>query len=483
MRTATRTADSIWLAKPSWWASLAAVLGAGLLVSWWIGAGLLVWLLAQRYRPFDFVLAFLVLVAGSTFVANEAGGLTYQLSYVTAGVLVMLVCYASTVPGHLLGVRHTGMTTPLLLFSGLSFINIARGLVVGHSPKYVLLEAFPLLALATTVLVSNAFRSARDLRLATIGLVLIAYAIGGRGYLTFLQGERHAVGEYTVAMPGIMGIFLVNLALRSRTWRASLGFVLVSLPLFVHQFLTFGRGLWTACAAGLAVSLLTHSRPGPGFGVRARRAAAVLGLIVGMGTFGVVAAATFLDDTSILTAAGTRLLSITSTKLDYETRSNIIRLWEYATAYKLVLASPWVGHGIGFQFAVEDPLSRKSVDQLIVHQNYLLTLLKQGVVGLVLFVWLLGAAISLGIRASWSATDPREAAWLATSAAATGFLAVLSLTNFPFARINEMFLLALLWGASMAMVGKTIYLEVRGPAGAGRATPKRADGAVVTGGA
>jgi len=74
-----------------------------------------------------------------------------------------------------------------------------------------------------------------------------------------------------------------------------------------------------------------------------------------------------------------------------------------------------------------------------------------GLVGLALFIWMLIQAIRLGIREARRRTDPWESSWFATAAAATAFLAVLSLSVFPFGTVNEMFLLALLWGGAMSM--------------------------------
>ena len=452
--TATRTAASPWLPGPGWWAGLTAVIGTGIVANWAIAGGLLAWLLVQRFRPFDFVVAFLALVAGGCFVAGAAGGLTYQLSYLTVGVLVMLACYVIAMGRDVIGVPWTSMTMPLLFFGTLSIANTVRGVLAGYSSKYVFLEAYPLLALGTTALVANAFQARRDLRLGMISLIVIAYAIGARGYLTFSSLHWHAKGEYTVATPGIIAILLINLALRSSNWGTSLGWTLLSLPLFVHQFLTFGRGLWTGCAGGMIAAFLIYARVGRGSAARVRRAALVYGLILLLGVLGAIAAATVIGDVSVLQQAGTRASSITSTEGGYESRSNIIRLWEYATVLRHIGQSPWFGHGIGFTFPVEEPFGGQVVDQSYVHQNYLLVWLKQGITGLALFLWLLVASIALAARASWQRTEAWESAWLATAATATIYLAIFSLSNSPFAVVNEMFLLALLWGGAMSMTGR-----------------------------
>jgi hypothetical protein len=144
----------------------------------------------------------------------------------------------------------------------------------------------------------------------------------------------------------------------------------------------------------------------------------------------------------------------------YETRSNVIRLGEYLTAVKLIRESPWVGHGIGYTFPIKQIFAKRAAPQWWVHQNFLLILLKQGVLGLVLFLWTIWIATLTAAREARCRLDAWESSWLATSAAATVFLAVFSLSNFPFAVVNEMFILALLWGGTMAMT-RTGFVVLR----------------------
>src|SRR5204863_5273359 len=118
---------------------------------------------------------------------------------------------------------------------------------------------------------------------------------------------------------------------------------------------------------------------------------------------------------------------------------------------KLIRQSPFFGHGMGYTFTVKQLFSHDAHDQWGVHQNYLFVWLKQGLLGLALFIWMLGSGVALGVREARRRADPWEATWFGTTAAATVFLAVFSISNYPFEVVNETFLLALLWGGSMAM--------------------------------
>jgi O-antigen ligase len=441
-----------WLPEGRWWAILAAVIVTGLASNWAIAAGLLIFLLLQVARPFNFLLAFLVVVAGATFVTGAMGGLTAQLSRLTVAILLMLVSYALSNPGRLLSVARTPLTWPLVGYLALSLVNSVRGVLSGYSLRFLGLELIAVLALGSALLVANAFDPRRDLRVAIVGMILIVFGAVIQGFHIFSSVSLHTVSVYAMAGPGIVGLLLFNLALRSGAGIATLGWISLSMPLFLHQFLTFGRGLWTGCLAGLAFSIAIFAGFGRGSATRWGRAGLVVAILAGLVTAAAFQALIFLGQADVLREAWSRLASIGSVKVGYEARSNLIRLSEYSAAMKQILQSPWTGHGIGFSFPVKQPFSNETADQWWLHQSFLLIWLKQGVIGLALFLWTIGSAITLGVRESRRRTDPWESAWLATIAAGTVFLAVLSLSNFPFAVVNEMFLLALLWGGGMAMI-------------------------------
>ena len=98
-----------------------------------------------------------------------------------------------------------------------------------------------------------------------MGLAAIGYGASARGFYDFAVTQHaHTKNSYTLAVPGMVALLFVNLALRSRTRLAVLGWSALSLPLFFEQFITFGRGLWTGCLAGIAVSAVIFGGFGPG---------------------------------------------------------------------------------------------------------------------------------------------------------------------------------------------------------------------------
>ena len=302
-----------------WWIMLAGLVAVGLTINWAIASGLLILLLVQVARPFDFVMAFLVIVGGASVVDNAGGELTFQLSLLTAAILLMLVSYALECRGRAFSISRTTLTWPLLPYAILSIANSARGVLAGYSLRYLGLELIALLALGSALLVANVFDRRRDLRLAVGGLIVVGLAAATRGFYIFATTRTHSKTDYTMAAPGIVGLLLVNLALRSGNVLWAVGWTALSLPMFLQQFITFGRGLWTGCLAGLAISFVVFAGFGPGSAARWRRAGLVVAMFVGLGLAGAVLVAVGFGQTDILLQAGTRLTSITGTEPVSET--------------------------------------------------------------------------------------------------------------------------------------------------------------------
>lgn len=429
---------------------VACVLIAGFLVNWVVAAGVAAFLLLQLARPFDFFPAVLLVVGGSTFLDYESGTLTLQLSLLSATILFMLFCYGWSRPGEIFSVCRSDLTGPLGLFLMLSILNAARGFFVGHPPKAILLELMPMLAIGSGFLVASAFDAGRHVRLAIGPLIGIAYGSAALGYHAFSIIRTHMSGVFFQPVPGMVAIMLFNLALRAKSAGRSLGWVALSLPLFLHQFLSYRRGLWLGTLAGLVVSVLIFAM-GSGSGGRWRRGALVGGALLGTGIAGAGALALLYGQADILQQAGGRFASIGSTENTIEAASNIARLIEYAVVAEHIQTAPWFGHGLGFSFLVNNPQETTPGPQWWVHQNYLLVWLKQGVVGLAIFLWMLWAAFWMGAREARRREDLYESGWLATAAASTAFMAVFSIADFPFDSAESMFFLALMWGGSMAM--------------------------------
>lgn len=448
-----RTLPTSWLPEAGAWGMVACVLIAGFLVNWVVAAGVAAFLLIQLARPFDFLAAALLVVGGSTFLDYQKGNLTVQFSLLSATIVFMLFCYARSRPGEIFSVCRSDLTGPLGLFLVLSALNAARGFVAGNPHKAILLEFMPVLAIGSGFVIASAFDAGRHVRLAIGPLIGIAWGSAGLGYHAFSILRTHMSGVFFQPVPGMVALLLFNLALRAKSAASSLGWVALSLPLFLHQFLSYRRGLWLGSLAGLVVSILIFAMAS-GSGGRWRRCALVGGVLLGTGIAGAGVLALLYGQADILQEAGGRFASIGSTENKIETYSNIARLMEYAVVAEHIRMAPWFGHGLGFSFDVQNPQETGPGLQWWVHQNYLLVWLKQGVVGLAVFLWMLWAAFWMSAREARRRMDPYDSGWLAAAAASTAFMAVFSMADFPFDSAESMFFLALMWGGSMAMASR-----------------------------
>jgi hypothetical protein len=350
--------------------------------------------------------------------------------------------------GEVLVLPATRLTWPLVAYLLLAGVNAARGVVAEYPTKHLLMELLPILIVGTALFVGNMFER-RYLWPIVAGLVAIAYASAGLGFVAFKEIQTHMAGVYFAPVPGMVALILFNLALRSKPLTTALAWLALSMPLFLHQFLSFGRGMWLGNLGGIIASILIFSmRRGSRSGWR--RSGVILGVLVGVGIVGVVGLTVVYGRMDILLEAGTRFLSIGQTELKEESRANIERLMEYALVVSDIVKTPWFGRGLGYTFKLTSFLETTK-PQYWVHENYLLVWLKQGILGLIVFVWMLWSAFRLSAVEARRATELGAASWLSGTAASTVLIAVFALTDFPFDNVEPMFLVALLWGGAMAL--------------------------------
>jgi len=246
----------------------------------------------------------------------------------------------------------------------------------------------------------------------------------------------------------------INLALRSRGARTAFAWCILAVSLLVHQFVTFTRGIWLGCIAGLLVCALIYLWRGSQGGYRFRRLGLVYGSLIGLGLAGAVTLGLVLGQTDFLELAGSRFGSIGGTEFTHQNASKVVRFAEYDAVISHIAVAPWLGHGLGYTFRFREPIGFTILEQWYSHQIYLFVWLKQGLVGLLALLWLLFTAVRMGVRGARHHDGQWESAWMATSAAATILVAVMDLSNFQLAFSHVTFSLALLWGGTIALSGE-----------------------------
>jgi len=445
-----------------WWVLLLPVLAAGLLVHWAAGVAVLALVIIQRARPLDFLTSYLMVVALGSFMNYGSGQLTYEMWILTAFLAFSLYCYALSRRWDALVIPRTPATTPLLLFFGLTLVNYIRGLMIGNSARYAGLELIGILAIVSCLLVSNRRLSEGQIRAAIVWLWMMGFGHFVLGAYVYSVIHARTIGVYFEPVPGVVSMILFNFALREPKRSRVLLWLLAMTPLLAHQFLSFTRGFWFAIVAGVVFSVAIYVGRGVGVRARARRATLALAVLAGVAAIGVIGIGLGLGIGKIWELAGSRVASSTGTKYTFESTSNVVRLVEYFHVLDLIVEQPIFGHGLGYSFLVREPMFFKLLEQWFTHNNYLLVTLKQGLIGLVLWVWMLIGFLRVGLNGR-NLPNLAEQSWCVGAAAVVVYCMVYSLVMFPLAEVNTNFTFALAVGAAMRMTATdTIALRWKG---------------------
>jgi hypothetical protein len=457
-----------------WWLLLGLVIGLFVLWGPIPAVAVLAFLIIQRVRPFDFLTSYLMVMIAGSIVNYSAGHLTAELSVLTVGLLFMLFCYVLSMGRNLATVTNSRLTPALLSYGTLTLLNFARGLIVGNSPRYAGLELIAMLALESSFLVATLPLTRRVMAATAVALIATGIVHACLGLYAYAVIGMRTGAIFFQPIAGIIVSFGFPFVLREPDARRRWLWLLALVPPLLHQFLSFTRGFWMALIGTTIFSVVIYSGRGAGAGVRWRRSGLVLGVLLGAGVFVATLAAGAYGIQDIFTNAAERFASSGSTEVSFETTSNIVRLSEYMHVAEDIIHSPIIGYGLGYSFVVKDPISFVSEEHWFVHQNYLLVWLKQGLIGLALFVWVLISAF----RTGWSGRnrkDPYEAAWCAGAAAVALHLLIYCNVHFPLAEVNSTFAVALMWGGAMSLTatGRTV---LRWKADAGASGPPGGDG-------
>ena len=439
-----------------WWLLLLSLLAVGVFVNWIAAIAILVFALIQRARPLDFLTSYLLVVVAGSFINYGNHQLTYQLSLLTPLIAFSLYCYLLARRWDALVIPRTPATLPLLLYGGLTFINFARGLAIGNSPRYAGLEILACLALLSCLLVANKRPSPREQRELMTWLWVIAFAHFVLGAYVFSTIHTRTIGVFFAPVPGVVAMMLFNFALRAQTRSKMMLWLLSMGPALAQQFLSFTRGFWLALIAGIVFSLVVYVGKSEGAGARARRSAVALSMVAGICLLGIIILGSTLGIGNVLELAGSRFASSAGTKFTEESSSNIVRLVEYFHVLDLIADQPIFGHGLGYYFVVREPIHWTLIEQWFVHQNYLLVTLKQGLIGLALWVWMLIALIRVGVNGR-RLNDLYEQSWCPGAAAVVVYCMVYSLVHFPLAETNTTFTFALCIGVAMRLTATDVY--------------------------
>ena len=219
--------------------------------------------------------------------------------------------------------------------------------------------------------------------------MLVAIVHIGLGIWSYHVNRYRAGGVWYTPVPGMIAVLALGMALTSRTGRARMGWTLLLSACLLHQLLSFSRGYWFGLMAALPLTAVLFVGRGEGAAQRWRASA----------------------------------------------RAGLLALV--------------VGGGLGMEMHVRYPFYGITTHQSFMHEVYLYILVKQGLVGLLAFLYMLFAAARLGIQGAVDMTRD-DRVWLLTCAGITVYLTVVDLTSYHMMQVNAPTMAAVIWGIAIA---------------------------------
>lgn len=423
-------------------------LAGGLLTNWWAGAMVMALGLVVAVRPFDLFVSLVLVAAMAAFAEYGDPHIVRDLAIASLLTLYTLASlFAAWLTGRWrLPVSRLGDALAALAVT--TAVGTVHGVLAHQSIRFIFLETFPLFALILALTIGGARIHMTGFRIAKWALIGVALASAALGYKYYAVTGMRTQGLPFSPMPGLVAILVLTLMLFEPSPRPRLVPVLIFCALIGHQIITFTRGFWLALMVAIPFALVLYVRWGAGAGLRWKKVLRTLGLIALVAVPAAMVASTMVGWSEIVEMVGGRFASSFETKNTPETVSNIVRLVEFRTSMKFILAQPWLGYGHGATLIVRQFFHPITGAQWWVHESYLMIWFKQGLFGLGALLWVIWEATWVGIRGSRH-SDPQVAGWFAASAACTVFAAVVGLTNYYFFMVTMNFTLALLWGITL----------------------------------
>ncbi len=434
-------------------ATIAGLLVLGLLgaflVNWWVGAAVMALGLVMITRPLDLFVSVLLVGSAAAFAAHGNRSIQRDLSVVLVLTLYAGASFLAAWGRRLWALPESRFTAALLALALTTGIATLHGLAVRNPFRFLCLEVFPLFSLSFALAVGGLHLKPADLRIAGWTLAGVGVAASSIGFHYFAVTGMRTGGLPFTPIPGFIALVVLSLTLFDPAPRPRLVPVILFCVLICHQIVTFTRGFWLGLLVGIPLICALYGRHGTGARQRWSKVLRTLGFAALLMFLAAVIASSRPPWSEMVGLLGNRFASSFETKSTPETVSNVVRLVETRTALQVILSSPWFGYGHGSTLVVRQFFHPQTGPQWYVHEGYIMMWLKQGIFGLTALLWVLLAAFRLGLKGA-SHPDSHVAGWCVASAACTVFAAIIGLTNYFFFVVSQSFLLAFLWGVSLA---------------------------------
>jgi O-antigen ligase len=296
---------------------------------------------------------------------------------------------------------------PIGVFASFGVVSAVHGLWVGNEVAYVVGDCFQIIEFALVYfLVAQLLRNIEDVRLflrlllvpilLTILVELTLFALGPDAVDLLPSWQGASASESLVRTidinAAILFAVLFNLYPITRSRRQRFWIRVAFIPTVASIALSLSRGLWLCTLVAVIASLILQ---GQGNRKRLLKAFAVASICVVL-----LAAAWKIgsdSDSSLLSVFEERVLwGVDQVEEGFAGQEGLAtrRFLEMVIVGPQVLAKPWIGHGLGATyviggFAVLDAGTNAPIDHHFIHNLYLVTAFRMGVIGLGLMLWVL----------------------------------------------------------------------------------------------
>lgn len=344
------------------------------------------------------------------------------------------------------------LNLPLTIFLTITLFNVLRGLFYSYKMSSLALESFVYLSLGLIFLVTDVFKSLRDIKNLFNILVLLTIVQSIYGVTNYLIVGHRIGGTLFGIIPNMVAIVLLNLSFYSPDRRKRRLYLLLLFPAAVHLIFSFTRGYWFGFIGGLIfsyayyVSQRKYKAGGKIFNF-------LKGLIVVFSISVVILLSLqfILPGGNFIQEFTKRFKSSFSASLGRETVSNYARVLEYREAVEKIKEKPVHGFGLGYRFEYFNPLLLKRESVYAVHNDYLAIILKMGLVGLTVFLWLFYVFFREGLQAGRRTADPYSKGLIAGFSANILQILLVGFTNHVIIGVMNTFYLAFAMGAVVVL--------------------------------
>lgn len=337
--------------------------------------------------------------------------LSLQWSALVSAFLLGGACLGFAVRTPVRAMASDPLFLPIGILTAYGLLSAVYGLLLGNEVGYLLGDCFQVIEFAVVYflaaqLLNDSGKIYLFLRVLLISMMitvlveLVLFALGpSAGNLLPSWGGSYISGslvrtidiDATILFAVLINLYFVAASRRHRLW---IGLAIV--PTLANITLSLSRGLWLCTLVAAIVSVMLAVR-------KARRrllttfAFVAICLAMLAGTWTISSGSQEDADISLLNILQERVYygaNQVTAGLEGEEGMATRRFLEIAIVGPQVLTKPWIGYGLGATyviggFAVLDSGTNALIDHHFIHNLYLVTAFRMGMIGLGLLLWVL----------------------------------------------------------------------------------------------